>query len=163
MTDIRYYSKRFLREFIEMYKQEPSLWKIQSAEYKNRRLKDLSYEKLIAKLREVDPDADRNAVLRKINSFRTCFRKEYKKKCALMRAGQSYKPNLWYFDLLLFLTERNENYEDTSSNYFEDTQNERFEYIKMETFQEVSINSSNTFLFAIKHNNCNFIQKLTSR
>ncbi|KAK4882653.1 hypothetical protein RN001_005972 [Aquatica leii] len=53
------------------------------------------------------PDARIEDVKKKINSLRSCFRKEYKKVINSKRSGTGtedvYKPTLWYFDLLLFL------------------------------------------------------------
>lgn len=54
---------------------------------------------LVEKLREVEPNPDRNMVVRKINSLRSAFRREYRKKCN----NPDYEVRLWYFDKLLFI------------------------------------------------------------
>lgn len=50
--------------------------------------------------------------MKKINSLRTCFRKEYRKVLASEPTGTGtddvYVPTLWYYDLLLFLVDQDE-------------------------------------------------------
>jgi hypothetical protein len=59
------------------------------------------------KLREVDKNASKDTVIKKINTLRGCFRKEHKKVVNSKRSGDGeedlYHPHLWYYDLLLFL------------------------------------------------------------
>ncbi|XP_071448244.1 uncharacterized protein [Hetaerina americana] len=111
--DLRQYSKRFVRDFIETYRSLPALWKVRSKEYTDRGAKKEAYEKLATKLKEVDSNADRDTVKRKINSMRTTFRKEWRKVQSSRRSGglgeSVYKPTLWYYDLLLFLNEQESN------------------------------------------------------
>ena len=77
--DLRTVSREFLTEFIHMYLEYPCLWKVNSKKYSDRVKKNLAYEHLARKLKEIDPDANKEKVVKKINSLRSCFRKELKK------------------------------------------------------------------------------------
>ncbi|KAJ9596589.1 hypothetical protein L9F63_012381, partial [Diploptera punctata] len=105
MSDVRQASREFLSEFIEMYR---SLWQVKSKDYSDRNKRDLAYVELIAKYKEIDPSAERDTVMKKINSFRTVFKKEMTKVNKSQKSGagtdEVYKPKLWYFDLLQYLT-----------------------------------------------------------
>nr|CAH7732787.1 unnamed protein product [Callosobruchus chinensis] len=68
-----------IEEFIEIYRQEPCLWRVKSKEYHDREKRDASYAKLLLKLKELEPDATRKSVVAKINSLRSNVRKEKKK------------------------------------------------------------------------------------
>lgn len=96
-----------LLEFIDLYREEPCLWQIKSKEYSNRNLKQMAYDKLVTKWQEVDPEATKDIVVKKINSIRTCFRKELKKVAASILSGCAtedvYCPTLWYYSNLEFL------------------------------------------------------------
>ena len=107
MTDLRQYTKKFLIEFIEVYKAHPALWQIRNSAYRDKAKKAAAYELLVNKCREVEPDCDKDTIVRKINSLRTCYRKEFKKVQRSLRAGagEVYKPKLWYYDLLSFLND----------------------------------------------------------
>ena len=72
-------SRKTLEDFIEIYKSEQCLWKVQCKDYHNRDKKSAAYEKFIEKLKEITPDADRAMVVKKINNLRTSYRKELKK------------------------------------------------------------------------------------
>jgi hypothetical protein len=104
--------EKFLCEFIEIYQAYPCLWKYSCKDYRNRFVKDRAYAALVDKMREVDPRADKNSVIRKINALRTAFRREYKKmrKCKVgICNGQTkkkYMTSLWYYDLLKFVVEQ---------------------------------------------------------
>ncbi|KAG8227155.1 hypothetical protein J437_LFUL001699 [Ladona fulva] len=103
-------SKEFLRKFIAIYCKLPELWKVKSDAHKNRNAKDLAYEKLVAKLKEIDPKADRAAVHTKINALRTSYRRELKKISSSQKSGAGaegiYKPSLWYFTEIDFLRDQ---------------------------------------------------------
>lgn len=114
-------SQRFVCEFIELYKEQPCLWKYSCKDYRNRTVKERAYEALVLKMREVDPRADKNSVMRKINALRTAFRREFKKvrRTAILArtigaaAGgggkcprKKYTPSLWYYDLLTFVVDQ---------------------------------------------------------
>lgn len=69
---------KIIEEFIEIYKSEPCLWRIKCKDYHDRALRDAAYAKLLAKLKESEPDAVKDTVVRKINNLRSNFRKEKK-------------------------------------------------------------------------------------
>lgn len=103
-------NRECIAEFIEEYKLHPCLWKIKSKEYSDRDLRNSAYEKLIEKLRPINPGANRNLVVNKINCLRTNFRKEFKKVSCSVRSGKGleeiYRPKLWYYEQMLFLKDQ---------------------------------------------------------
>lgn len=114
----------FWKDFFQMYKDLPALWRIKSTEYTDRVLKANCYMKLIKKLKEIHPDADREMVVRKINNFRTSYRKELKRKRECRLLGKTYTPTLWYFDYLRFLDDQDEDYveKEKLTNELENTE-----------------------------------------
>jgi len=102
--------KRTPRDFIELYKSFPCLWLVKSKEYSDRNKKSLAYEEMVKKYKEFDPSADRNTVVKKINTLRTVYKKELSKVNNSSKSGagadEIYKPSLWYFDLLHFLNDQ---------------------------------------------------------
>ncbi|KAH8289230.1 hypothetical protein KR054_002014 [Drosophila jambulina] len=80
----------------------PELWLVRSKPYRNRRLKDESYGRLLTLMRQIDPHANSHSLKRKINNFRTSYRRELRK---VLRSGHTYVPGLWYFKDLDFLCE----------------------------------------------------------
>ena len=102
--------KVFWAEFIELYKEQPCLWKVKSIDYSDKGKRNAAYDILIEKLQEKDATATRDCVAKKINNLRSCFRKEIKKIDVSMKSGASgddvYTPSLWYYDLLLFLKDQ---------------------------------------------------------
>lgn len=95
----------FWIEFIEMYREMPSLWKVYSDQYKNKRLKQQCYSKMLEKLREIEPSATIDLVKRKINTFRSNYRREVNKVLNSKLKGQTYHPSVWYYKHLDFLYE----------------------------------------------------------
>lgn len=67
-----------IEDFIELYKLEPCLWQVKSKEYHDRDKRNAAYAKLVLKLKELEPDATKKSVVRKINSLRSNVRKEKK-------------------------------------------------------------------------------------
>ncbi|KAK2580359.1 hypothetical protein KPH14_010603 [Odynerus spinipes] len=106
------YTHDFLTEFIQLYRALPCLWQVRCKGYKDRLLRNRAYDVLAQKLREVNESADRDTVIRKINTLRTAFRREYKKvlrsQYTVEEPQEQYKPSLWYYDLLKFVTEQND-------------------------------------------------------
>lgn len=119
--------KEFMVEFIELYKSFPCLWKVKSKEYSDRNAKSQAYEILIEKMQTVDSIANRETVVKKINSMRTTYRKELKKVLDSERSGvgadEIYIPHLWYFELLSFLQDQ-ETPRNTVSNMDEENESQ---------------------------------------
>ncbi|XP_045462488.1 uncharacterized protein LOC123672444 isoform X1 [Harmonia axyridis] len=109
MSDLRCFSREFLYEFIDLYKQFPCLWQVKNRDYSDRHKKNAAYKKMIKKVREVDKKATREKVIKKINTIRGCFRREHNKVLSSLKSGSGtdnvYQPNLWYYKLLLFVLE----------------------------------------------------------
>ncbi|KAL9910448.1 uncharacterized protein ACN427_005109 isoform 2-T2 [Glossina fuscipes fuscipes] len=97
------HNKRFWTEFFSLYKSFPALWDTNNAMYKDRQMKFEAYGVMVEKLREIEPNAEREDVLRRINIFRTNFRRECSRISKNLQEGKNYKSTLWYFDLLRFL------------------------------------------------------------
>ncbi|XP_067009730.2 uncharacterized protein [Anabrus simplex] len=135
MSDVRNCSKQFIAEFIELYKSLPSLWKLKSKEYYDRNKKNAAYDKMIDKLKEIEPSADRASVTKKVNSLRSSYRKEKKKVKDSLKAGSNtedvYVPTLWYYNLLEFVDDQDtpripiSNVEETIFEDESDTASER--------------------------------------
>ncbi|XP_061394410.1 ras guanine nucleotide exchange factor B [Musca vetustissima] len=102
LNDLRSYSRHWLGEFIEQYQTEECLWQPKHPDYSNNTVRNKAYDKLVEKLKEVEPNPDRNMVVRKINSLRSAFRREYRK----MHSKQNYETRLWYYDKLSFIADQ---------------------------------------------------------
>lgn len=106
--------KEFWREFLELYRSLPALWKVKSVDYKDRHLKAECYKKLVKKLKEIDPKATRKTVTKKINAFRTNYRREERKVLESENSGGGgeihgpYTPSLWYYNDFAFLRDQEE-------------------------------------------------------
>lgn len=103
-------NKKFWAEFLELYRSLPVLWRVKSEEYCNRVLKTSAYEKMVTKLKEIDPTADREKVTRKINTFRSNYRRDLKKTKQSEKSGAGaediFQSSLWYYDHLHFLADQ---------------------------------------------------------
>lgn len=127
MANLRHCSRQFLTEFIETYKNLPCLWRIKSKEYSDREKKNQAYTILIDKYKEIDAAANRETVIKKLNSLRSVYRKELAKinKINRSRSGDDiYKPTLWYFDLFGFLNIQETSIEDEPAIFPEEVKQE---------------------------------------
>ncbi|KAK4881930.1 hypothetical protein RN001_005249 [Aquatica leii] len=109
-NDIRNVPKGILKEFIEAYRLHTALWQIKNKQvYNNRNLKIKGYKELTKIWKKYDADADEKTVKLKMQSLRGSFRKELKKVEKSQRSGSGvddlYTSHLWYFNLLMFLTD----------------------------------------------------------
>ncbi|XP_070136199.1 uncharacterized protein [Drosophila bipectinata] len=95
--------RKFWTEFLQLYRSLPAVWQTRSPEYSIRSLKTAGYESLVQKLREVEPEANRLLVVKKINSFRTNFRRDVRRRDQCLAKGQPFQSTLWYFEILGFL------------------------------------------------------------
>lgn len=94
-------------EFFKLYRQLPALWKITDEVYKNKRLKKIAYDKLLACYQRIDPTANVDSMRRRMNGIRTCYRRELRKvehsEMTAQSADNVYVPHLWYYSELSFL------------------------------------------------------------
>ncbi|XP_060663326.1 uncharacterized protein LOC132796249 isoform X2 [Drosophila nasuta] len=98
---------QFWQQFFRLYRSMPELWLANSKNYRNRKLKAQSYERLLQHLRHADPNSNIHMLKRKINNLRTSYRRELRKvhesKSLGRHQGDEYVPSLWYFNELDFL------------------------------------------------------------
>lgn len=94
-------SREFWFEFLQLYRNFPCLWDTKDPCYVRRDVKREAYDVLLAKVHEVDTTATIDSVKKKIDSFRTAFRREQKKVILSMQSGATdgeiYCPSLWYY------------------------------------------------------------------
>lgn len=114
------WTKDNLEKLIEMYRNNPCLWKVKSDEYKNKNLRNAAYQKLVNFCKEnICREANKDFVIKKNQGIRGAFRKEVKKIKESKRSGSSeedvHKPNLWYYELLLFTLDQEEPTESFSN------------------------------------------------
>lgn len=122
---MRTWNRAIVTELISLYKSYPCLWKVKSDEYKNKIYKEEAYNKLIdfCKRKGIE-EANRDYVVKKIQSLKRSFRKELNKVTESQGRGTGmYKSSLWYFDQLLF-TKDQDPQTDTMLNYDEDVKDE---------------------------------------
>ncbi|XP_039279737.1 uncharacterized protein LOC111050341 [Nilaparvata lugens] len=106
MSDLRHCTRDFILELIDLYHSYPCLWNVQIKDYTSRQKKKDAYDVLVKKYREVEPKANRDTIIKKINSLRTVYRKELNKVIKSQQEGREvYKPSLYYYDRLSFLTD----------------------------------------------------------
>jgi hypothetical protein len=119
-------NKQFWTEFIELYKSLPAVWKVKSELYKNRNLKSEGYEAMVTKLKEIDSNANRETVKKRINGLRTNYRRELNKIKESKKSGAGtddiYIPTLWYFKDIDFLRDQETATEGTSTMDSDDEQ-----------------------------------------
>ncbi|XP_054730339.1 zinc finger protein 2-like [Anastrepha obliqua] len=89
--------KKFIIEFIEVYRSLQSLWNTNLKAYQNRVLKNEQYEILLKKYKEEYPEATMEDVKQKIQRLRSNFRRE------LRRMDPFGITTLYYFDAMNFL------------------------------------------------------------
>lgn len=92
-----------LEDFIKAYRSQPCLWAVKNKEYHNKDRKAVAYNKLLEVYINVDPNANRETIIKKINGMRTNYRKEKKKVEEFSSMGSIYVPQLWYYESLKFL------------------------------------------------------------
>lgn len=116
----------FWLDFFHLYRSMPELWLTNSKEYRNRKLKAASYERLLQHMRQADPTSNIHMLKRKINNLRTSYRRELRKvleskslssRLSVRGANgeveveeeeleEEYVPTLWYYNELDFLYEQ---------------------------------------------------------
>lgn len=112
-------NKQFWEEFIILYEEKPCLWDIKNKEYRNKLLKNAAYESLVAKCKELFPNANKDFVMKKIASLRSSFRRQIRRLKDAKRSGSGaddvHETTLWYFDLMAFLLDQEESRAAVSS------------------------------------------------
>lgn len=101
--------KKFILEFIEVYRSLSSLWDMTSKDYTNPGKKSEQYDVLVEKYREKYPNADKQEVVKKTNSLRTNFLKKLKRIREAEKSGagaDDVELTLWYFEEMQFLRTR---------------------------------------------------------
>lgn len=109
----RQMSRALLEEFIATYKNHPCLWKMKCKDYLNKDLKHEAYQKLEQICRKEHSNVTREFVVKKINSLRGSFRREYRR---VITEG-NYVPQLWFYDLMQFTAEQESDDMIESSGY----------------------------------------------
>uniref|UniRef100_A0A6P7GIB1 Uncharacterized protein LOC114343021 n=1 Tax=Diabrotica virgifera virgifera TaxID=50390 RepID=A0A6P7GIB1_DIAVI len=103
------FNRQFWTELIELYRENSCLWNSTSKDYTNKWKRQASYEKLLEKLKAVNPTATLDNLKKKIGNMRTAFQREFKKVQASKETGTNtddvYEPTLWYYDLMSFITQ----------------------------------------------------------
>lgn len=102
--------REFIKQFIKKYQLHPCLWNAKIKEYSNKSLRNDAYEELLDFCKEKYPTTTKDAVVKKIHALRCSFKRELKKvrdsqRNARKFGGDTYVPNLWYFDLLSFIAD----------------------------------------------------------
>jgi hypothetical protein len=64
-SDLRKRNRDVLEEFIRIYQSEQCLWRIKSKEYHDKAKRDAAYQRLQEQLKQIDPSADRDKVVKK--------------------------------------------------------------------------------------------------
>lgn len=121
--------KKFLEEFIDSFRNEPTLWQNKCEEYKNKNLRNKAWENLLMKYKEHDESATVDTVKKKVNSLRTSYRRELAKIRRSEKSGAGtddvYKPSIWYYNSLSFLHDQESmveglnTFDDTSESFLE--------------------------------------------
>ncbi|KAI8127467.1 hypothetical protein FF38_11490 [Lucilia cuprina] len=103
-------NKKFWMEFLDIYQAHPELWNFKGDDNKNEQLKESAYNILLQKMKELIPEATRDLVLKKLNVFRSSYRRENRKVKDSMRSGSSqadiYKPKWLFYEKLKFLDDK---------------------------------------------------------
>lgn len=94
-------------DLIEVYRNNPCLWKKKDLDFKNKFKKDAALEECLHMYKTYDPNATIELVKRKLNTLKKGFQTEYTKvqKSGISGSGVGdvYVPKLWYYELMLFL------------------------------------------------------------
>ncbi|VVD02896.1 unnamed protein product [Leptidea sinapis] len=136
-------NKQLYTEFLKMYIDKTCLWDKRDLWYKRQDRRLQAIKELHEKYLEINKGATIAQMKNKIENMRTCCSKEGKKVLAAEARGETYKPTLWYFNILapIYKDCIQDNTEDsvssTSSNDGDDNESEimfieKFEYSEPE-------------------------------
>ncbi|KPI92830.1 hypothetical protein RR46_14051 [Papilio xuthus] len=151
--------RKFLSEFIDVYKSLPALWDSKKKIYYDRHKKNAAYEILIKKYREMYPKATREDVRKKINVFRSNYRNGLRKYYEALKSAKDKdlvpKPSLWYFKKFSFLKLSFGNLDiNTDTSIFNSAQNNS-EGFNVNTEPTVSILTSTGISIKMERKNYN--------
>ncbi|XP_039958706.1 uncharacterized protein LOC120773721 isoform X3 [Bactrocera tryoni] len=91
--------RKFIIEFLNLYRTLPALWDFNNASYQNRAIKNEQYEIMLTKYREIMPNANIFDVKKKIATLRSNFHREVKR----LSTSKLKKPALFYYDAISFI------------------------------------------------------------
>ncbi|XP_011193136.2 uncharacterized protein LOC105218947 isoform X1 [Zeugodacus cucurbitae] len=100
--------KKFIIEFISLYRTLPALWDLNNESYYDRKIKNKYYEVMRTKYREIMPNANILDVKKKIATLRSNYQRELKR----LRTSKLDEPTLYYFDAMNFLRNNNSECDD---------------------------------------------------
>lgn len=100
--------RHFWKSFFAFYRNYPEIWDPRCDKYSIKEYKDIAYQALVTKMREIDPNASIDSVKRKLNIFKSNYKREQKR-----RRITGSKSKLWYYNDLSFLPEMDRNSELT--------------------------------------------------
>ncbi|XP_030030301.2 uncharacterized protein LOC115447411 [Manduca sexta] len=104
--------RQILTEFLQLYKDLTCLWDVESEYYKNKKKRYQAWGLLAGKLRELEPKATIMTARKRIDSLRHGYRREVRRmklsKQMSPKSSSTYTPNLWYFNLLKFIDNNEE-------------------------------------------------------
>jgi hypothetical protein len=78
-SDLKKNNRDLFEDFIRAYESQPCLWRIKSKDYHDKAKRNAAYVILLKIYRLVDPNADKEAVVKKTNAFRTNYISKSKK------------------------------------------------------------------------------------
>jgi hypothetical protein len=82
------------------YERQSCLWRIKSKDNHDKAKRDAAYDILLKKYRLIDPNADKEAIVKKTNAFRTNYIREKKNVEESHHCGSGTDeicvPTLWY-------------------------------------------------------------------
>ncbi|XP_050666635.1 uncharacterized protein LOC126966544 [Leptidea sinapis] len=164
--------KKLLREFLKIYIDKTCLWDRRDLSYYNDLHRTNALKELHEKYVEIFKDATIADMKKRINNSRTICHKEVKKVLAAKARGESYKPTLWYYDILAAIykdykldidhptssTESSSHDDDKQSEVFfdNDEYSEPEEHLDHEYFEpELKRRKSSSFLHLADSSNSN--------
>ncbi|XP_049868668.1 uncharacterized protein LOC126368637 [Pectinophora gossypiella] len=99
----------FISLLIELYKNHPELWKHSHPHYTDRHKRSCALQEITTALRPYKPEIDEDYLKRKINIFRSNYRRARHKVALARRQGiKDVQLTPWYYNELLFLSEQGE-------------------------------------------------------
>ncbi|KAG7299683.1 hypothetical protein JYU34_016680 [Plutella xylostella] len=100
------YPTGMVQDLIDMYYEREFLWQERSRHYKDKALTEQAYEEMANFLRKSGfPDATANSLQKQFQIMRQAVITEKKK---IDKSQGRYIPDVWYYDLMTFLTDQHE-------------------------------------------------------